>query len=157
MNGNNQESIDDCRNDLDKIRNYIVDHPMDSICQYLISYSVVRACGIIETIVKKIIFDYLSIGANQEAINYFEKQIIESPWNPSCGKIQKLLDIINSNWSQQFQATTKGTKQKSDLNSLVNLRNDFAHGQKITASIDNIIDYFEGGCQIINNLITIMK
>ena len=159
MTGNNQKSIEDCQNDLENIKNYIKANPLTSICQYLISYSVVRACGTIETIIKNIIFNHISNGANQEAINYFEKEILESAWNPSCGTIQRLLDKINPNWSIKFQATTSGTKYKMELNSLVNLRNEFAHGQKITATIDNIIDYYNGGCQIavclyniINNL-----
>lgn len=157
MNGNNKETIEDCKEELEKIKKYICDNPLSSICQYLISYSVIRACGTIETIIKNIIFDRLSIGANQEAINYFEKQILESSWNPSCGKIQNILDIINSNWSQSFQAATKNTKEKSDLSSLLNLRNDFAHGQKITATIDNIIDYFEGSCNIVICLVNIIE
>lgn len=152
MNGSNSDKINDCRSDLLKIESFIKNDPMNSYCPYLISYAVIRACGIIESCVKNIFFDYMSNGANAETINYLEKQIIESSWNPSCGSIQKMLDIINSSWSGNFQAAVCNTKEKGDLTSLVNLRNDFAHGQQITASISNIIDYFDGGCIILNKL-----
>ena len=45
-----------------------------------------------------------------------------------------------------------GIKEKGDLTSLVNLRNDFSHGQKITATIANIMTYFQGGCKILEIL-----
>lgn len=157
MNGDNQNLIDDCINDLNNVKKYIAANALSSICQYLISYAVVRSCGTIEVVVKNIIFDYLSTGATQETINFLEKQILDSSWNPSCGKIQKLLDMINPSWSQEFQAFTNGTKEKTDLSSLVNLRNDFAHGNKVTSSIDNVIDYFEGSCTIVNFLADIVK
>lgn len=152
MNGNNQTLIDDCYNELTKIECFIKSDPLSSLCPYLISYCVVRACGTIEVCTKNIIFDYLSFGVRSETINYLEKEILESSWNPSCGAIQKLLDKINSDWSLQFQALTSGIKEKGDLTSLVNLRNDFSHGQKITATIANIMTYFQGGCKILEIL-----
>lgn len=157
MNGSNVASINDCKTDLFRIKVFIDSDPINSLCPYLISYSVIRACGIIENCVKKIFFDYLSNGAIQETIKYLEKQIIDSSWNPSCGSIQTMLDTINPSWSQTFQESIKGTKEKGDLSSLINLRNDFAHGQQITATIANIIDYFDGGCKIITILESIVK
>ena len=157
MNGSNNDKINDCKNDLVKIETFIKNDPMNSLCPYLISYAVIRACGTIESCVKNIFFEYMSKGANLETVKYLEKQIIESSWNPSCGSIQKMLDIINPTWSSNFQTVVCNTKEKGDLTSLVNLRNDFAHGQQITASISNIIDYFEGGCIILNKLESIVR
>lgn len=157
MNGDSKKTIENCRNDLEKVKKYIVENPFDSMCQYLVSYSVIRACGTIEVLVKKIIFDRLTAGAITETVEYLKREIIDSSWNPSCGKIQNLLDRVNSRWSQKFQTLTNGTKYKSDLRSLVDLRNEFAHGQTITASINNIVDYFNGSCEILNILITAIK
>ena len=156
MSGNNQLAIDECRIELESIEQFIIANPMDSNCPYLISYSVIRGCGTIEKVLKDIFFQHLTKNANNEAKNYFEKNILESSWNPSCGQIQRVLDIINPTWSNQFQTTTNGSKDKMDLNSLVNLRNDFAHGQKITASISNILGYYSGGCNILNSLTSII-
>jgi len=157
MTGDNQVLINDCQDDLDRIDQFITSDPLNSLNSYLISYCVIRACGTIEMVVKNIIFDHLIIGATQESINYFEKDILESSWNPHCGAIQKILDKINSNWSATFQHDTNGIKEKGDLTSLVNLRNQFAHGQKITATISNVKDYFIGGCKIVEILDNIVK
>lgn len=157
MTGDNQIIINDCQNDLDRIKQYVKANPFDSICQYLICYAIVRTSGILEVVAKNIIFSYLSNGATPETVHFLEKEIIESSWNPSCGQIQRILDKTSSDWSQQFQAMTHGSKEKSDLTSLINLRNDFAHGKMITASIDNIEDYFHGGCQILSILIQIIN
>lgn len=157
MTGNNQFLINDCKDDLDRIDEFIISDPLNSLNSYLISYCVIRACGTIEMVVKNIIFDHLIIGATQETINYFEKDILESSWNPNCGAIQKILDKINPNWSAKFQQDTNGIKEKGDLKSLVNLRNQFAHGQKITATISNVKDYFNGGCRIVEILDNIVK
>lgn len=157
MNGDNFALIDDCKNDFNKIEDFIKKDPLNSLCPYLISYSIIRACGCIEVCVKNILFDYLSKGAKAETVKYLENQILESSWNPSFGSIQKLLDAINPNWSSSFQSSLHGAKEKGDLTSLINLRNDFAHGQKVTATIGNIIEYFEGSCKVVENLNSIIN
>ena len=42
----------------------------DSNVKYLISYSVIRACGTIERVMKSILFNRISKGINAEAMNY---------------------------------------------------------------------------------------
>lgn len=42
----------------------------DSNVKYLISYSVIRACGTIERVMKSILFNRISQGINAEAMNY---------------------------------------------------------------------------------------
>ena len=121
MSGNNQLAIDECRIELESIEQFIIANPMDSNCPYLISYSVIRGCGTIEKVLKDIFFQHLTKNANNEAKKYFEKNILESSWNPSCGQIQKILDVINPTWSNQFQTLTNGSKDKMDLKILVTL------------------------------------
>lgn len=158
MNGDNATLIENCRNDFNKIEEFIKNDPLNSLCPYLILYSVIRACGCIEVCVKNLLFNYLSKDATAETVKYLENQILESSWNPSFGKIQKLLDIINSDWSNSFQTRLNGTKEKGDLTSLINLRNDFAHGQTtVSATIGNVIEYFEGGCKVIESLNNIIN
>ncbi len=152
MSGNNQGLIDDCKNELKSIESYVLANPLESICSYLISYCVIRGCGTIEKVLKNIIFEHLTFNANSEAKKYFEKNILESSWNPSSGKIQQILDVINPVWSNQFQTQINGTKEKGDLSSLINLRNDFAHGQLITTTVTDVISYFDGAIVILNIL-----
>jgi len=59
-----------------------------------------------------------------------------------------LLKQINGDWNAAFKAAIQEVDKQS-LNSLVELRNQLAHGNSITASIDDIITYFFSGYNII--------
>ena len=51
---------------------------------------------------------------------------------------------------KQFEEKLKKSDNiKSDLNSLVNLRNAFAHGRDMTSSIDTIIKYYLSAVEVI--------
>jgi len=135
--------LDDCSRELVLIEEHINGNKFDSFNQFLISYSVVKACGVIEVIYKNIIVEKISIGATEEAKNYFEKNIRDSSSNPSTGNMLRLLQDLNSSWCQEFDSLIKGQNEKGSLSSLVGLRNDFAHGRSVTASIGNVKQYYE--------------
>ena len=50
----------------------------------------------------------------------------------------------------------KSSSEKIKLKSLVTLRNDFAHGSPITATISEVIDYFDSGRTILEWIDEIM-
>ena len=157
MTGNNKQLISDCLNELASIRSYIKSNPFDSMVKYLVSYSVIKSCGTIEIIFKDIIYNHLTKNANAEAVYYFSKNIKESSTNPKTGKISNLLEQINPGWKNTFESSLKGSTDKGALNSLVDLRNQLAHGNSIAASIDDVIGLFNNGCNILNILDNIVK
>ena len=157
MNGNNLQLINDCKTELSNIKSYIVPNPLDSMVKYLVSYSVVKSCGTIEIVYKDIISSHLIKNANNEAISYFYKNIKDSSSNPKTGKISSLLEQINPSWKTVFENQIKDTPDKGLLNSLVDLRNQIAHGNSITSSIDDVIRYFNSGCNILLILDTIVQ
>lgn len=59
---------------------------------------------------------------------------------------------ISSEWKTSFDQQVKQSREKDKLNSLVQLRNDFAHGDSISVSIDTVINYFDSGVKILNIL-----
>ena len=152
MDGKYQSYLTDCAAELGKIKQWIDSNKLHSNIQYLVSYAVIKSSGTIEYTMKQMLFDYLSAGCNTEALQFFTKHIIDASFNPSPGKIQKLLSSINPVWEAQFLDAIKGSQQKGDLKSLVDLRNNFAHGLPITASIENIINYFNSGVWILEKL-----
>ncbi|MEG0692819.1 MAG: HEPN domain-containing protein [Oscillospiraceae bacterium] len=156
MNGRYESYITDCSDELAKIKQWIDQNKMHSNIQYLVSYGVIKASGTTESIMKQILFDYLSTNCNSEAVQYFTKHIIDSSFNPSTGQIENLLSSINADWASRFQDATKASQEKADLNSLVKLRNSFAHGTAITASIENIITYFESSHHVLELLYNIV-
>lgn len=152
MNGNYDRLLQDCAIELNNIQQWISNHNLDSNIRFLTSYSVIKACGTIEIVFKQMIYDYLALGANDEAKAFLNKSIIEASFNPSPGQIYKLLEKINTTWKQSFENSISGTNQKGQLKSLVELRNSFAHGSVITASMNDIKNYYSAGMWILEKL-----
>ena len=99
----------------------------------------------------------MSDGANNEAKNFLNKNIVEASFNPSPGQMYKILEKINSLWKVNFEKKIGGTNQKGQLKSLVDLRNSFAHGSTITASINDVIAYYKAGVLILKELDVVMQ
>lgn len=129
----------------------------DTKTKYLIAYSVIKASGSIEVVFKQIVYDYLTREAGEKTATYIEKMILDSSCNPNTGNMSNLLQNISSEWKEQFDALVKESGKKSKINSLVQLRNDFAHGDNITVSIDTVISYFDAAKDILNILDTVVN
>ena len=156
MNGDYRQTLRDCEVELNSIQQWIHSNRLDSNVRFLTSYSVIKACGTVEYVFKQIVYDYLSSGANEEAKTYLNKSIIEASFNPSTGQMYRILEKINSDWRVGFENLIKGSSQMGQLNSLVKLRNSFAHGSAITASINDVISYYNAGIWILEKLCEVM-
>lgn len=153
MNGELLQMITDTKEELKSIRQWInAGNQFDSKTRYLISYSVIKASGTVEVIFKNIIYNSLIVGANEKAKGYFEKAIIDSSCNPNTGNMSNMLQNISSEWKRVFDQQVKESGEKDKLNSLVQLRNDFAHGDSIAVSIDTVIKYFDSAVNILKIL-----
>ena len=156
MNGDYRQTLRDCEVELNSIQHWIHSNRLDSNVRFLTSYSVIKACGTVEYVFKQIVYDYLSSGANEEAKTYLNKSIIEASFNPSTGQMYRILEKINSDWRVGFENLIKGSSQMGQLNSLVKLRNSFAHGSAITASINDVKNYYNAGIWILEKLCEVM-
>ena len=159
MDGNYQQILKECQRELDQIEEWINNHRLESINQYLQKYAIIRSAGALEVVFKQMIFDHLIQNANDEARNYFEKNIIQSSVNVKTGAIQKMLDQINSTWSIAFQNAMKdkvNEPKKAGLNSLVSNRNAFGHGGIATVGIYEIKKYFSSGWEVMEIVFNII-
>ena len=156
MNGDYRQTLRDCEVELNSIQQWIHSNRLDSNVRFLTSYSVIKACGTVEYVFKQIVYDYLSSGANEEAKTYLNKSIIEASFNPSTGQMYRILEKINSDWRVGFENLIKGSSQMGQLNSLVKLRNSFAYGSAITASINDVKNYYNAGIWILEKLCEVM-
>ena len=156
MNGDYRQTLRDCEVELNSIQQWIHSNRLDSNVRFLTSYSVIKACGTVEYVFKQIVYDYLSSGANEEAKTYLNKSIIEASFNPSTGQMYRILEKINSDWRVGFENLIKGSSQMGQLNSLLKLRNSFAHGSAITASINDVKNYYNAGIWILEKLCEVM-
>lgn len=152
MTDENERKIDDCCNELTNIKSWIDKNPLDSNVRYLAAYAVVKASGTIEVVFKSMIYDVLADKVKLETQNYLTKMVIESSCNPSTGNMSNLLDQLDTQRKIKFNNMIKGKTEKSDLNSLVSLRNDVAHGRTMNSSINTVKKYFESGVFILEKL-----
>lgn len=149
MNGENIQALDDCQREILKIEDWINHNQLDSNIKFLVSYAVIKASGTIEAVLKSSLYEYLSKNAMEETKSFLQKNILEASFNPSTKQVCNLFDKLNPSWSQTFQEQTKSLQEKTDLNSLVSLRNDFSHGSSITTSIQTVKRYFIAGRRIL--------
>ena len=75
-------------------------------------------------------------------------KILES----NTGNMSNMLQNISPEWRTLFDQQVKQSGEKDKLNSLVQLRNDFAHGGSILVSIETVIKYFDSAVKILNIL-----
>ncbi|QPJ65382.1 MAG: hypothetical protein G3M78_08250 [Candidatus Nitrohelix vancouverensis] len=132
----------------------------NSLVPYLTKYAIIRGCGAIEQAFKSIIVDYCIVNCNVQVINYLENKISRSSMNPSYENICGLLKELDDNWHRRFKNEVNGHSNanlKTSLSSLVQLRNEFAHGGNPTASIQDVSTYFSDSRVIIYKLDTVIR
>ena len=152
MNSELLRSISDCSDEIEKIKKWIDKNPMDTLVKYLVSYAVVKSSGTIEIVFKSILYVFLADGCKKETETFIEKNVLDISCNPGTRNIKNLLDRIDTEKSVKFEELTKGTVEKEDLNSLVKLRNDIAHGRDISISINTVKRFYESGIGILKVL-----
>ena len=152
MNEDHKRCLKDCTDEIDKIKAWIDSNPLDSNVKFLVAYAVVKSSGTVEIVFKSLLHEFLSTGCKIETQTFIEKNVVDLSCNPTTGNMEKLLEQIDSDRKKDFIDKTKGLQQKADLNSLVKLRNDLAHGRDISQSINTIKRYYESGKQVISIL-----
>jgi hypothetical protein len=142
-----QRLIDSCQADIDQVNKIIIGLGLSSnIVPYLTRYAIIRACGTIETAFKSIIADYCSYRSKKQVKAFLDSQVRENSANPTYDNICKLLKYFDTDWNNDFKnqinAHPRKYHMKTSLQSLVNVRNQFAHGGNPTISISDLIQYF---------------
>ena len=143
-----QRLLDDCSNELSQVKTLIDSLGATSnIVPYLTKYSIIRACGAVEQAFKSIICDFCSSRSKKQVKRFLEQRVRDSSINPSYSNICKLLNDFDDGWLAQFKASINGAPDKAmrmtSLQSLVDARNDFAHGGNPSPSIGDVITYYQ--------------
>jgi|GEM_PF-678992 len=124
-----------------------------SVVPYLNRYCIIRACGALEQSFKTIIADYCNHRSKIQVKKYINKNIRDSSSNPSFENICRILKIFDQQWHSQFKASIRSHPQKDlillSLESLVEARNDFAHGGSPSTTVSDVIGYFNESKKII--------
>jgi len=142
-----QRTLDECDADLKAVKSIIDSLGYSSnIVPYLNRYAIIKACGIVEVAFKSIIADHCSKRTKKQVKSYLYHKIKNSSSNPSFDKICELLGDFDKDWKKDFKDKLKSQPDHSRLatsmKSLVDARNEFAHGGSPIVTISDIISYF---------------
>lgn len=142
-----EQLLDDCSSDLTSAISIISSLGRTSnVVSYLNKYAIIKACGTIEVAFKSIITDYCVYRSKQQVKNYINSKVKDGSMNPSYSNICGLLKAFDPNWNAVFKTQIDHHPDKdkilSGIQSLVDLRNDFAHGGNPQASITDSFTYF---------------
>ena len=74
--------LDDCSDELERIKTRINKDQFDDMVKFLQLYANIKACGTIEYVVKNMIADHVDAGASSELQNYISVKVRESSTNP---------------------------------------------------------------------------
>jgi hypothetical protein len=139
--------LDECQADLDKVKGIIdLIGRTSNIVPYLTKYAIIKSCGSIEVAYKNILADFCGRRARKQVKHFISKRVRESSNNPTYAHMCAFLKEFDVDWNVRFKRNIDAHPEKdkilTSLESLVDARNDFAHGGNPSITIDNIITYY---------------
>lgn len=142
-----KQELDGCWVELNHVKTLVDGLGIASaIVPYLTKYAVIRACGSIELSFKTTIADYCSRRSKKQIKRFLSRRIREGSANPSFNIICKYLLDFDEDWKRTFKTKIDNEPNKANLltslQSLVDARNDFAHGGSPSATISDVLTYF---------------
>lgn len=155
MNNNQvQHQLDSCAADLTQVATIVTGMEIgNAIVPYLTKFAIIRACGAIEQAFKAVIADYCSNQSKKQVKQFLARKVRDSSANPSFSTLCRFLGDFDEQWKAAFKATLDQLPNKSQLidslQSLVDARNDFAHGGNPSASIGDVSRYFTDSRRVI--------
>ena len=152
-----KDALDSCWADLSAVKLLIDGLGITSkIVPYLTKYAVIRACGSIEQAFKAVIADHCAYRSKKQVKRFLDKRVRSNSANPSYSKICEILHDFDADWKTSFKESVNAEPDKArlvtSLQSLVDARNDFAHGGNPSASIADVLSYFDDARQVIVKL-----
>lgn len=158
MNNNSVlELLDNCENEISAIENLITGLGISSnVVPYLSKYGLIKACGTIEQAFKTVVADKCAHRSKQQIKNFITKSVRNNSSNPSFTNICNLLNKFDESWKDSFKQAvlshSRPESLKTSLQSLVDARNEFAHGGNPRVSISDVSRYYSDSRIIIEFL-----
>lgn len=114
----------------------------DEVKSLLAKIICIRISGLLEVAIKSRISDY-SDNKTPKEIKRFLTQKFKDITNLKSSKLCDVLGTFSSDWKSSFEKEISENPQlKSSLDSLITLRNDIAHGQTCSISLNNVQQYY---------------
>lgn len=146
-----------CRSELDHVHAIIATFGiMSPVAPYLTKYAVIRACGSIEVSFKTLIADFCSRRSKKQVKRFIHMKIRKGSANPSESNIINMLNSFDEDWRKGFKSNLKSDPDKrqilDSLQSLVDARNEFAHGGSPTITITDVLQHFDRARRVVEHV-----
>lgn len=124
-------------------------------------YLCVLASGYLENSLRILISEYI-IKNSSPKIQSFNEPQISNLTNCKHGKIVKILEQFDVNWSKKYileiEAKSKITNEIKDcIDSLVQNRHDIAHGKSVSTGYVSVKKYYEKAHTVVEIIDSIIK
>jgi hypothetical protein len=154
--------LDECEDDIKTVRT-IVDliGQTSNIVPYLNKYSIIRACGTIEVAYKTLVADFCNWRSKAQIKNYIDNNVRDSSRNPTYSNMCRLLDSFDEEWNDNFKSKINALPDVANihlsLTSLVDARNDFAHGGNPSMTVKDVLDKYAHCKKVIEEMDSIIQ
>ena len=152
-----QQELARCKRELDHVQTTINTFGVTSpVTPYLTKYALIRACGAIEVAFKALVADYCSYRSKKQVKRYIHMRIRRGSANPSQKNITSMLRDFDDDWKKNFKARLNADPDRGalldSLQSLVDARNEFAHGGSPPVSIGDVLKHFENAKRVVEHV-----
>ena len=113
----------------------------------LVKFACVLVCGYIEVSLRDILQEYTRTRASVEVGKYVSRQL-ERTRNPKMEIILQLVGAFSQDWDNNIRDQTRG-RLKDHVDSLINDRNQIAHGKDVGLSFIQLQEYYQSALSVI--------
>ena len=156
--------INNCRIELKDIQLIIRNIKASSTQRpYLTRYSLIRVHGTIEQCYKNIVAVYCENGSNNQMKNFLGKNFRSRALSLYYDRLLNNMKDFDEMWRDEFRVKFKRysplskNKIKTSLTSLVDARNEFAHGINTPITFRDVKNYFKEAEKIISIIDRIIR
>jgi hypothetical protein len=122
---------------------------------YLAKFLVVYICGIYEEAIEQIIIDFSKKNSTrQEIIEFMAGSLDRYFRNPDFAKVCDLIGLFgNKSWKENLKLLVSEGRA---LDSIVSNKNALAHGQTVTITLTQVLDYYDESRKVVERIDSLM-
>jgi hypothetical protein len=133
--------ITDQRRNLDDLLRLVAERePDDPVQIHLTHYLCVRICGFLERSVAHIYQDHARRNSHASIASFVAKQLKRIP-NPKAEMLCQLVQQFDDEWARDLRDFL-GEERKDAIDSVVNNRNNIAHGYTVSFGLHTLRDWY---------------
>lgn len=117
---------------------------------YLAKFLVVFICGIYEEVIENIVNERINKYKSIEISNYIKSSLDKTFRNPDIQNIKSLLGKFKEDWKLEIDNMSQNSQIA--INNIVNYKNSLAHGNDVSITLKDIIQYYADSVTVINKI-----